>query len=107
MDEEQIKTAERHTREEGYIHRALVALDIFLNVITGGHEDETISSRVRRISDENNHWSWSPFVVLAKMLNFFLDMLQKNHGLHAAAGDLERAEEVEKIEKKELNIEKK
>lgn len=107
MDKEQIKTAERHTREEGYIHRSLVALDIFVNVLTGGNEDETISSRVRRVSDANKYWSWNPLIALAKTLNFFLDMLQRNHGLHAAAGDLERAEEVEKIEENELNIKKK
>ena len=54
MDKEQIKTAERHTREEGYIHHSLVALDIFVNVLTGGNEDETI------IIPEHNIPSFKP-----------------------------------------------
>ena len=104
MDLKEIRKAERNTRKEDYIHRALVALDIFVNVLTGGNEDETISSRVRRISDAHKGWSWNPGVWISKALNSALNLLQKNHGLHAEAGDLERAETVEHIEDRELHI---
>ena len=104
MDLKEIRKAERNTRKEDYIHRALVALDIFVNVLTGGNEDETISSRVRRISDAHKGWSWNPGVWIAKTLNWFLNRLQADHGQHAEAGDLERAEMVEHIEDKALDI---
>ena len=104
MDIEEIKKAERNTKKEGYIHRALVALDIFANVLTGGNEDETISSRVRRASDTHKLWSWNPGVWIAKILNAGLNFIQKDHGEHAEAGDLERAEIVERIEDEALEI---
>lgn len=104
MDIKEIRKAERNTRKEDYIHRTLVALDIFVNVITGGNEDETISSRVRRVSDANRGWSWNPGVWIAKMLNAGLDLIQRDHGQHAEAGDLERAEKVEHIEDRALDV---
>lgn len=104
MDLKEIRKAEENTRREDYIHRALVALDIFVNVLTGGNEDETISSRVRRISDAHRGWSWNPGVCIAKTLNAGLNLIQRDHGVHAEAGDLERAEMVERIEDKALDI---
>lgn len=104
MDLKEIRQAERNTRREDYIHRALVALDIFVNVLTGGNEDETISSRVRRISDAHKGWSWNPGVWISKALNAGLNLIQRDHGQHAEAGDLERAERVEHIEDKALDI---
>lgn len=100
----EIRKAEENTRKEDYIHRVLVALDIFVNVLTGGNEDETISSRVRRISDAHRGWSWNPGVWIAKTLNSALNLIQRNHGKHAEAGDLQRAEKVERIEDKALDI---
>lgn len=104
MDLNEIHRAERNTRREDYIHRALVALDIFVNVLTGGNEDETISSRVRRVTDAHKGWSWNPGVWIAKTLNAALDTVQRDHGQHAEAGDLERAEQVEHIEDRALDI---
>ncbi len=98
MDLKEIHKAEENTRREDYIHRALVALDIFVNVVTGGNEDETISSRVRRISDAHKGWSWNPGVWISKALNAALNLIQPNHGIHAEAGDLERSARVEAIE---------
>lgn len=104
MDIQQIKKSEKNTAKEDYGHRFLVALDIFVNVITGGNEDETISSRVRRISDAHKGFSWNLLIWFAKLLNAFLNLIQRDHGQHAEAGDLERAEHVEEIEDKALDI---
>ena len=104
MNLKEIRKAERNTRREDYIHRGLVALDIFINVLTGGNEDETISSRVRRVSDAHKGFSWNPGVWIAKTLNTALDIVQRDHGQHAEAGDLQRAETVERIEDHALDI---
>lgn len=100
---EQIQAAEAKAAKEGYIHRDLVALDQDINVDTGGLPDETISSRVRRISDSHPGFSWNPGVWLAKALNAGLNAIQADHGQHAQAGDLERAEAVEKVERQALD----
>jgi len=100
----QIEQAERNAARESYPHRVLVALDQDVNVDTGGLPDETISARVRRISDAHPGWSWNPGVWLAKALNAGLNMIQKNHGQRAQAGDLERAEAVERTEEKALGL---
>lgn len=104
MDLKEIRKAERNTRKEDYIHRALVAIDIFINVLTGGNEDETISSRVRRVSDAHKGFSRNPGIWIAKALNIALNFVQRDHGQHAEAGDLERAERVEHLEDTALDI---
>lgn len=89
---------------EGYAHRILVAFDIFVNVVVGGNEDETISSRVGRVSDAHpNNWTWNPGVWIAKVLNGWLDCIQPDHRQKAQAGDLERAETAEHIEESALD----
>lgn len=90
----QVTQAEANAAKEGYLHRDLVALDQDVNVDTGGMPDETISSRVRRISDAHPKWAWNPGVWLAKALNACLNLIQSNHGAMAEAGDLERAQKV-------------
>lgn len=87
----QVQQAEKDAAAEGFLHRVAVAADQNLNVDTGGLPDETISSRVRRISDAHPRWGWNPGVWLAKALNSGLNLIQQNHGQHAQAGDLERA----------------
>ncbi|MHB8483530.1 MAG: hypothetical protein ACYDBV_12485 [Nitrospiria bacterium] len=94
----------RRASREGYVHRVLVAFDIFCNVILGGNEDETISSHVRRISDAHKTWTKNPIVWIAKSVNAGLDIIQPDHGQHAEAGDLERAEHEENIEEKALRF---
>lgn len=76
----QVTQAEANAAKEGYLHRDLVALDQDMNVDTGGMPDETISSRVRRISDAHPKWAWNPGVWLAKALNACLNLIQPNHG---------------------------
>lgn len=90
----QIERQEQETAREGYVHRVLVALDQFANVISGGDPDETISSRSARAA-ERGDW-------LGKFLCWWLDKLQSNHGEKAECGDLERAKIVEQIESREL-----
>lgn len=100
----QIRKAEQSAASEGFLHRAAVAADQDLNVDTGGLPDETISSRVRRISDAHPRWGWNPGVWLAKVLNAGLNLVQNNHGQHAQAGDLERALRVAATEQGALGL---
>lgn len=114
----QVQQAQHAAAQESFPRRVAVALDQDLNVDTGGLPDETISSRVRRISDA--HPGWNPKgwagpptrwrtgalgVWLAKALNAGLNLIQNNHGRRAQAGDLERALEVADTERKALGIE--
>lgn len=103
LTQAQVQQAEANAAKDGYVHRDLVALDQDVNVDTGGMPDETISSRVRRISDGHpNYRGWNPGVWLAKALNAGLNLIQANHGAKAEAGDLERADEVQHTEEKAL-----
>lgn len=100
----QIQQAETDAAAEGFLHRVAVAADQDLNVDTGGLPDETISSRVRRIGDAHPRWGWNPGVWLAKALNAGLNLIQRNHGQHAQAGDLERALKVAETEQSALGL---
>lgn len=77
--------------KEGYVHRALVGLDQFVNVLTGGLPDETISARSARAAEQGKGWG----VAMSKFLNLF----QANHGPKAQAGDAARAQRVTSVEK--------
>ena len=88
---EQLAAQEAQAAKEGYVHRDLVALDQLANVLSGGFPDETISSRSARADLKGRWWG--------RAMSWFLDRFQKNHGAKAMAGDLERAETVEKLEK--------
>lgn len=90
----EVQAAEERASKEGYIHHVLVSFDDFWNVVTGGQIDETISARVGRVAKDpvRKH------KLLAVVLNHALDWIQPNHGEKAAAGDMERAEAVEKTE---------
>ena len=81
---------EREAKSESYLHRALVALDQFVNVLTGGYPDETISSRSARAAEQGMLWG----VAMCRFLNVF----QSDHGVKAQAGDAERAREVLDLE---------
>jgi len=84
-------TEERETACEGYVHRVLVAGDIFTNVVLGGYPDETISSRCARAAFAGKWWGiW---------MSGFLNLFQADHGAKAMAGDEERAENVEELER--------
>jgi hypothetical protein len=100
----QVEAAEQRAVGETYPHKVLVALDQDVNVDTGGLPDETISSRVRRISDAHPCWCWNPGVWLAKAMNAGLNLIEKNHGAKAQSGDLQRAETVVATEEKALGI---
>lgn len=100
----QIRHAEKNAAAEGFLHRVAVAADQDLNVDSGGLPDETISSRVRRISNAHPRWSWNPGVWLAKSINAGLNLLQSDHGQRAQSGDLERALKVASTESRSLKI---
>lgn len=101
----QIRQAEKSAANESFARKALVALDQDVNVDTGGLPDETISSRVRRVSDTHPKWGWNPAVWLAKALNAGLNVIQSDHGQRAQAGDLERALKVAETEQAALGAE--
>jgi hypothetical protein len=79
---------------EGYLHRVLVALDQFGNVVFGGDPDETISARSARAAARGDK--------LGKFMIWWLDKLQPGHGTLAESGDLARAQQIEEIERKAL-----
>lgn len=87
---EQLAKQENQAAHEQYIHRALVGLDQFMNVLTDGDPDETISARAARAAEKGKPWG----IAMSK----FLDIFQSNHGPKAQAGDVERAQAVEKLE---------
>lgn len=97
---EQIAQQEARAAKEGYVRRLPVDLDIAIDEAADGPMDETISSRVRRISDAHPKWGLNPGVWLAKALNAGLNLVQSNHGAKAEAGDLERAQNEVAIEEK-------
>lgn len=90
----QIVKQEERAGKEGYLHRTLVALDQFANVVSGGNPDETISARSARAAARGG--------AIGKFMCWWLDKIQPNHGEKAEAGDLERATKVEQIESKAL-----
>jgi len=90
LNPQQTATEESQAAHEAYIHRFLVGFDQFMNVVTDGDPDETISSRAARAAEKGKKWG----VDLSKFLNLF----QKDHGADAQAGDLERAQAVATLE---------
>ena len=85
--------AEAKAAAEGYLHRCLVALDIFMNVIFfAGRQGETMSTHAWIASQSGKLWG--------KLMNLWLDGFQKGHGPQAASGDLERSQaEVNRLRK--------
>lgn len=90
----EIAEYEQHADRESWAHKDLVAFDQFLNVITGGLPDETISARSQRLADAGNKFG--------KFMIWWLDKIQARHGQRAQAGDLARSEQVEDTEAESL-----
>lgn len=79
-----VPKAEAKAAAEGYFHKALVALDIFLNVVVlAGRQGETMSTHAWVAAGENKLWG--------RLMNRWLDGFQVAHGPQAASGDLERS----------------
>src|SRR5208282_6123998 len=75
-----VPAAEVRAGAEGYPHRVLVALDIFMNVVfLFGEQDETMSTHAWRASVVGKTWG--------KAMNHWLGWFQPNHGPLAASGD--------------------
>lgn len=94
----QTDLASEQAAHEGYVHRSLVGLDQFVNVLLDGSPDETISSRAARWATEETPGSLKHSIGTA--VSKGLDMFQKDHGAKAEVGDLTRAQNVEAIEQK-------
>jgi hypothetical protein len=92
-----VSGAEIRASREGYAHRALVALDIFVNVIVLlGEQGQTISSHAWMAAQGGKAWG--------KAMTTWLDWIQPNHGQLAASGDLERATKSATILHKYLGV---
>jgi hypothetical protein len=96
LNPEQVKAAEARAAKEGYFRHLLVGLDQFLNVVAGGNPGETMSARSQRAASRGNRFG--------KFMAWWLGKVQRRHGAKAEAGDLERAEKVEKAEEKDLGV---
>jgi hypothetical protein len=91
----EIAVLEARAAKEGWIHRDLVSLDQFANVLFfKGLPDETMSSHFQRMADSGNEFG--------KMMSAWLDTIQSRHGQQAQAGDIARATAVEEVEKESL-----
>lgn len=79
----------RHKGESrSYIMRVLIAFDQLGNAVTGGHHDETISSRLgRRKLLRGGRLRWSDWGGLAKPLDWVLDRIDPNHSIDAIEWD--------------------
>jgi hypothetical protein len=65
-----------------YVFNLFIGLDQFLNVITCGDPDETVSSRLGRIKRANNgKIPWRR--PMAKLTDKLLDVIQPGHSLNA------------------------
>ena len=93
-DQINVTLQEARAAREGYVHRVLVAFDVFVNVLLRGREGETISGRAYRAALMGHRWGI--------VLNFLLNLIQKDHGAKAAAGDLERATSIAQTESRIL-----
>jgi hypothetical protein len=91
---DQIALQEARASHEGYVHRCLVALDQFANVLADGIPDMTISSRAAIADQRGKTWGKG----LSRLLNLF----QADHGMKAEIGDEARAKELEAAEKPTL-----
>lgn len=86
---EDISAAQLRASKEGYVHRALVGFDQFVASLLGIENDQTISSATA-IAAHKHVW----YHAFAVALNDGLNVIQKNHGELAQAGDIERAKKV-------------
>lgn len=92
-----VPAAEARAAKEAWWHRALVALDIAVNVIVlRGNQGETISAHSWRSANKGHLWG--------KLMNTWLDGFQSNHGWLAASGDLERATAEVSVLRKALGV---
>jgi hypothetical protein len=83
---QQTAAQESQALHEKYLNRVLVGLDQFLNVVTDGDPDETISTRAAVAAVKGKQWG----IELSRVLNLF----QHDHGAKADAGDAARGEQV-------------
>jgi hypothetical protein len=93
LDATQAAIEEAQASHENYIQRLPVAVDIAVSEITGGPQDETISTRLAIDAVDGHGLSR----IIGKEGSEFLDHFAKDHGADAACGDLERSEAEEKI----------
>ncbi|VVB52081.1 Uncharacterised protein [uncultured archaeon] len=86
-----------------YVQRVLCGLDQFLNVLTYGNLDETMSARSSRWF-RSKGYEWFAWRKFAQFMCWWLDAVQSLHGLKAEAGDLARAMKIVNLERADLGL---
>jgi hypothetical protein len=76
-----------------YFKRVITAFDVFINVVFGGYEDETISARWQRGNQLQGN-------IIDHVGSLILTDLEKHHGSDALANDERRAETIAMLEAK-------
>lgn len=77
-----------HKDKESYPVRVLLAIDQLANALTGGHHDETISSRLgKRKLKRGGKLKWRDWGGLAVPLDWALNKLDRGHSLDAIEPD--------------------
>jgi hypothetical protein len=87
-----------------YVQRVLCGLDQFLNVLTYGNLDETMSARSSRYFRNYQTKAWVGWQKFGAFMCWWLDKLQSLHGLKAEAGDLARAMKIVNLERADLGL---
>jgi hypothetical protein len=92
-----VPRAEAQAAAEGYLHRCLVALDIFMNVVFFvGEQGMTMSTHAWIASLNGRLWG--------RLMNFWLNGFQASHGPQAASGDLFRSQSMVDRMRKQLGL---
>ena len=93
---------ENQARHQSWIHRSLGSLDVFLNVLSGGATDDTISSRMQRWKTGQVPHPNAIKKTVGRFMCWWLGKIQAHHDIKANAGDLARAEDEEVRARKTL-----
>jgi len=77
-----------HRRRHPYLVRVAIAIDQLANAVAGGHQDETISSRLgKRKLQRGGILRWNDWWGVAKPLDWLLERLDPGHSLNAIEPD--------------------
>ncbi len=102
-DAQQVATWGVTAMQHGYFQRVLCAVDQFLNVLTGGNLDETMSARSARYW-RTQQGAWVVWRKFGEFMCWWLDIIQSLHDIKAEAGDLARAEAIVNLERSALGL---
>lgn len=90
MDPAKVARTEYEATHHSYLGRDAVALDDFVDALTDGPLDETISARMARWATESKFGTFKHFIGTKVCQG--LNLIDKDHGAGAEIGDLARAQ---------------